>query len=382
MSMLPRLKPNKFYDLVIEVAIVRPGPIQGNMVHPYLRRRNGEEAVPAYPNDEIEAVLDKTLGVPLFQEQAMQLAVVAAGFTPGEADQLRRAMGAWRRPGLIDQFHKKLIDGMLAKGLTLEFAERVFNQIRGFGEYGFPESHAASFALLVYVSAWLKHYYPAAFCRLAHQQPADGLLCPGPAHSRRPRRISVPVLPADVNASGWDCRLEMGSSTEANLRLGFRLLKGIPQAAVEKIEAAQQAGPFASLDDFVRRTGLSQAIVTKLAEADAFSSLAIGRRTALWQALGQEKRNRAMPLLANLADEEPPAELPSMPLIEQVFADYRTSGLSLKAHPISFFRARARRAPRHARRESQANRPQAAICGSRAWSSRGSGREPQKESRS
>jgi error-prone DNA polymerase len=337
MSMLPRLKPNKFYDLGIEVAIVRPGPIQGNMVHPYLRRRNGEEAVPPYPNEEIGAVLERTLGVPLFQEQAMQLAVVAAGFQPGEADQLRRAMGAWRRPGLIDQFHKKLINGMLEKKLTLEFAERVFQQIRGFGEYGFPESHAASFALLVYVSAWLKHYYPAVFtASLINSQPM-GFYAPAQL-IRDARAHQVPVLPADVNSSGWDCRLEMGPSAEASLRLGFRLLKGIPQAAVHKIEAAQQAGPFVSLADFVRRTGLSQAIVTKLAEADAFSSLAIGRRAALWQALGQERRNRAMPLLANLADEEPPAELPSMPLMEQVFADYRTSRLSLKAHPISFLR--------------------------------------------
>src|SRR5213079_3258801 len=171
MNMLPRLKPREFYDLVIEVAIVRPGPIQGQMVHPYLRRRSGEEE-PFYPNDEIRAVLGKTLGVPLFQEQAMRLAVVAAGFTPGEADQLRHAMGAWRRTGVIDQFRKKLIDGMLAQGYPAEFAERVFRQIRGFGEYGFPESHAASFALLVYVSSWIKRYYPAAFAAgLLNSQP-------------------------------------------------------------------------------------------------------------------------------------------------------------------------------------------------------------------
>jgi error-prone DNA polymerase len=334
MSMLPRLRPQQFYDLVIEVAIVRPGPIQGNMVHPYLRRRNGEP-VPPYPTPEIEQVLHKTLGVPLFQEQAMRLAVVAAGFTPGEADQLRRAMGAWRRPGIIDQFRKKLIDGMTKRGLTGEFAGQVFNQIRGFGEYGFPESHAASFALLVYVSAWLKCYYPAAFAAAIVNSQPMGFYSPSQL-IRDARSHDVRVLPADVNDSGWDCRLE--PNTSISLRLGLRLLTGIPQAVAETIEAARRAGRFTSLDDFVRRTRLSQAVVAKLAEADAFSSLALDRRAALWQALGQEKRVRSMPLLAGLADDEPPAPLPPMPLVEQVFTDYRTSGLSLKAHPIGFFR--------------------------------------------
>ncbi|HUE72422.1 MAG TPA: error-prone DNA polymerase [Pirellulaceae bacterium] len=327
MSMLPRLRPRCYYDLVIEVAIVRPGPIQGDMVHPYLRRRNHEEPIPPYPNQEIEAVLERTLGVPLFQEQAMQLAVVAAGFTPGQADQLRRAMGAWRRPGLIDQFHKKLIDGMLARGLTQEFAERVFNQIRGFGEYGFPESHAASFALLVYVSAWLKHYYPAAFCAAVINSQPMGFYSPAQL-IRDARQHDVLVLPVDVNASGWDCTWEQSA-----LRLGFRLLKGIPQGAVERIVAAR---PFRSVDDFTRRTGLTQAIITRLADADAFGSLKLDRRAALWQALSQDDRD--IPLLAGLEDDEPPAALPPMPLVEQVFADYRTSGLSLKAHPIAFFR--------------------------------------------
>ena len=206
MSMLPRLRPRCFYDLVIEVAIVRPGPIQGNMVHPYLRRRNGEEPV-AYPNDVVRRVLEKTLGVPLFQEQAMRLAVEAAGFTPGEADQLRRAMGAWRRPGLIDQFHKKLIDGMAAKGFSAEYAEAVFAQIRGFGDYGFPESHAASFALLVYVSAWLKRHCPAAFAAaLLNSQPM-GFYAPAQL-LRNAREHGVETLPVDVNHSRWDCTLE------------------------------------------------------------------------------------------------------------------------------------------------------------------------------
>jgi error-prone DNA polymerase len=354
MSMLPRLKPREFYDLVIEVAIVRPGPIQGKMVHPYLRRRNGEEEVPPYPTPEIEAVLKKTFGVPLFQEQAMRLAVAAAGFTPGEADQLRRAMGGWRRPGLIDQFHQKLIDGMIARGLSGEFAEQVFNQIRGFGEYGFPESHAASFALLVYVSACLKRHHPAAFAAaLINSQPM-GFYSPAQL-IRDARSHGVCVLPVDVNASGWDCTFEVSPKSKVqsprsdnfgpwtsdlgpSLRLGLRLINGLPQAAAKKIEAARQAGPFASLDNFVRRTGLSQAVVAKLAEADAFSSLAIDRRAALWQALGQEKRVRSMPLLAGLADEEPLAALPPMPPVEQVFADYRAAGLSLKAHPVGFFR--------------------------------------------
>jgi error-prone DNA polymerase len=342
MSMLPRLKPEKFYDLVIEVAIVRPGPIQGDMVHPYLRRRNKEEEVPPYPNKEIEAVLSRTLGVPLFQEQAMRLAVVAAGFTPGEADQLRRAMAGWRRPGLIDQFHKKLIDGMQAKGLTGEFAERVFQQIRGFGEYGFPESHAASFALLVYVSAWLKCYYPDAFCAaLLNSQPM-GFYAPAQL-IRDAREHGVSVLPADVNNSGYDCRLE-GSTFAARwqkhcaLRLGLRLLSGIPAAASAAIEQAKEHGPFTSMDDFTQRTGLSPAVVAKLAEADAFGSLALDRRNALWHALSQEKGKKPQPLLAGLWEVEPAAELPPMTLSEQVFSDYRTSGLSLKAHPISFFR--------------------------------------------
>ena len=206
MSMLPRLQPKCFYDLVIEVAIVRPGPIQGNMVHPYLRRRNGEEPV-EFPNEAVRRVLEKTLGVPLFQEQAMRLAVEAAGFTPGEADQLRRAMGAWRRPGVIDQFHRKLTEGMLARGFTPEWAEAVFHQIRGFGEYGFPESHAASFALLVYVSCWLKHHYLAAFtAALLNSQPL-GFYAPAQL-VRNAREHGVEVLPVDVNYSQWDCTLE------------------------------------------------------------------------------------------------------------------------------------------------------------------------------
>jgi error-prone DNA polymerase len=332
MSMLPRLRPREFYDLVIEVAIVRPGPIQGNMVHPYLRRRAGLEPV-TFPNDEIRQVLQKTLGVPLFQEQAMRLAVVAAGFTPGEADQLRRAMGAWRRTGVIEQFRTKLLDGMQAKGLSLEFSESVFRQIRGFGEYGFPESHAASFALLVYVSSWLKCYYPAAFtAALINSQPM-GFYAPAQL-VRNAREHGVEVRAIDVNASRWDCTLEEGA-----LRLGLRLVRGLSEAHARTIEGARQRGPFIGWDDFARRTRLSRAVMSRLAGADAFSSLALARRAALWQALAEEKTHRALPLFEAAAPEdEPLAPLPPLEIEEEVVADYRTSGLSLKAHPMQFHR--------------------------------------------
>ncbi len=356
MSMLPRLRPREYYDLVIEVAIVRPGPIQGNMVHPYLRRRAGLEPV-TYPNDEIEGVLSKTLGVPLFQEQAMRLAVVAAGFTPGEADQLRRAMGAWRRPGIIEQFRQKLLTGMQAKGLPEEFAANVFRQIRGFGEYGFPESHAASFALLVYVSAWLKHHHLAAFtASLINSQPM-GFYAPAQL-VRCARDHGVEVRGIDVNASWWDCTLEEAGETRNSelgirkeggtrkrkdcsfaLRLGLRMISGLSEVHARTIEAARRAGPFVSLDDFARRTGLSRAVIKRLAAADAFASLALDRRTALWQALGQEEPGDNLPLLAQMADEpEPVAPLPAMPLRKQVVADYQTAGLSLRAHPLQFER--------------------------------------------
>ena len=370
MSMLPRLRPRSFYDLVIEVAIVRPGPIQGDMVHPYLRRRNGEEAV-TYPSEAIRGVLEKTLGVPLFQEQAMRLAMVAAGFTPGEADQLRRAMGAWRRTGVIDQMRHKLIDGMRAHGLSAEYAEAVFRQIRGFGDYGFPESHAASFALLVYVSAWLKHHYPAAFAAaLLNSQPM-GFYAPAQL-VRDARQHGVEVLPVDVNRSAWECTLEengQGTAVPAaakpddfvilatdhwplttdhySLRLGFNTLLGMAAAHVERIERARQEGPFRSLDDFARRTGLSRAVLTRLAKAGTFGSLRLDRRTALWDALGQDQKE--LPLFDRRVQEtrQPdaplhsthPAFLPAMSAAEEVLADYRTAGLSLRAHPLEFLRA-------------------------------------------
>ena len=342
MSMLPRLRPRCYYDLVIEVAIVRPGPIQGQMVHPYLRRRVGIEPV-TYPNDAVKEVLHKTLGVPIFQEQAMRLAVVAAGFTPGEADQLRRAMGAWRKTGVIEQFKRKLLDGMHENGLTDDFAERVVKQIQGFGEYGFPESHAASFALLVYVSCWLKHYYPAVFCASIINSQPMGFYAPAQL-VRDAQQHGVTVLPIDVNHSDWGCTLESDPSEPAEnwtfaMRLGLRLIRGLARADVDAIEAARADGPFQSMDDFSNRTQLSQSSMMRLGEADVFGSLGHDRRQALWKTMGQERSTKPMPLFADLTDEpEPSVTLPPMASIEQTFADYDTTGLSLKAHPISFYR--------------------------------------------
>ncbi|RCS53947.1 error-prone DNA polymerase [Bremerella cremea] len=334
MSMLPRLRPRCYYDLVIEVAIVRPGPIQGDMVHPYLRRRFGEEEE-IYPNDAIRNVLRKTLGVPLFQEQCMQLAIVAAGFSPGEADQLRRAMGAWRRPGIIDQFRQKLLDGMKQHGLEGEFAEQVFRQIRGFGEYGFPESHAASFALLVYVSAWLKHYYPAHFTAAVINSQPMGFYAPSQL-IQDARKHKVEVRPVDVNRSEWDCCIERGA-----IRLGLRLITGLQRTTADIITHCRKDVYFQSMDDFQRRTRLSQAQVELLAEADALASLSPGRREAMWSALTISQKPRQKTLFDDLEpEEEPSAILPTMPPEEEVYTDYRTTGLSLRSHPMAFQRER------------------------------------------
>lgn len=355
MSMLPRLKPRCFYDLVIEVAIVRPGPIQGQMVHPYLKaRRTGVQ--PEYPNDEIRQVLSKTMGVPIFQEQAMRLAVVAAGFTPGEADQLRRAMAAWRRPGVIDQFRKKLLDGMLERGLSAEFAERVFQQIRGFGEYGFPESHAASFALLVYVSCWLKHYYPAVFCASILNSQPMGFYAPSQL-VRDAREHGVRVARVDVNHSDWECKLERvvgpvenasanATDTAATqpwqLRLGLLMIRGLAEQIGERIVAVRLAGgAYRDLADLTRRTRLGQAVITRLADAGALASLTGDRRAAYWQALAQDSSAKELSLLeATGADVDDPLPefLQPMQEMEEVYADYETTGLSLRAHPVSFVR--------------------------------------------
>ena len=360
MSMLPRLKPHCFYDLVIEVAIVRPGPIQGDMVHPYLRRRAGEEPV-EFPNREVRSVLHKTLGVPIFQEQAMRLAIVAAGFTAGEADQLRRAMGAWRKTGVIAAFHDKLVRGMLARGYEIEFAERVFNQISGFGEYGFPESHAASFALLVYVSAWLKRYYPASFCAAIINSQPMGFYAPAQL-VRDAQEHGVSVSAIDVNVSCWDCTLEPTDAEAAvpvvkgseelqatrtfghherghAIRLGFRLLRGFSHQPAVVIEQERvRGGLFRSFDDFARRTGLSKSVLQQLARGDAFASLQVNRREALWKAMPAKQD---LPLFQDVAgpitDEADP-HLPDVTPQQDVIQDYSTSGLSLKKHPLSFLR--------------------------------------------
>lgn len=334
MSMLPRLKPRCYYDLVIEVAIVRPGPIQGEMVHPYLRRRNGEEE-PEYPNEAIQKVLQKTLGVPLFQEQCMQLAIVAAGFTPGEADQLRRAMGAWRRPGLIDQFRQKLIEGMARHALTGEFAERVFQQIRGFGEYGFPESHAASFALLVYISAWLKCHYPAEFTAAVINSQPMGFYAPAQL-IRDVRDHGITVRPIDVNASCWDCTIEDGDG----LRLGFRLVKGFQQTWAEALVQARNEKPFSSMKDLLLRTRLPLNQVTLLAEADAFRGVKDSRRESVWKALAADAKPKQLLLFEQIGLDEAESGLPEMTPEEEVYADYHATGLSLRSHPLAFQRER------------------------------------------
>lgn len=341
MSMLPRLRPTKFYDLVIEVAIVRPGPIQGNMVHPYLQRRDrdkaGEELEPICEDERVNAVLKRTLGVPLFQEQAMQLAVEAAGFTPGEADRLRKAMGGWRRPGLIQDFRQRLIDGMLQRGHSEEFAERLFKQINGFGEYGFPESHAASFAKLAYVSAWLRYHYQAAFtASLINSQPM-GFYAPAQliqdALSRQD--IALDVRPVDVNYSQWDCTLEEDGQA---LRLGMRLVRSLTKSAADRILHARSA-PFSSARDLMVRAELSRSDVEHLAFADAFGSLALDRRKALWQAFDHAAATEDLPLFADF--EEAESELPDFVQLseqQEVFADYASTGLSLRKHPLSFYR--------------------------------------------
>ncbi len=338
MSMLPRLKPRCYYDLVIEVAIVRPGPIQGQMVHPYLRRRAGEEEVD-YPNDAIREVLHKTLGVPIFQEQAMRLAIVAAGFTPGEADQLRRAMGAWRRPGLIDDFRQKLLQGMLAQGLSADFAEQVFRQIRGFGEYGFPESHAASFALLAYASAWLKHHYPVSYtAALLNSQPM-GFYAPSQLIDDL-RRHGGEIRPIDVNASDWNCTLEPAETRTTPhrhaLRLGLRLARGLSQDMLAPLFAARQDGPFRSIPELAQRTRLSQAVLAKLSQSDALVSLSTNRRQAQWDLLAADAH---LPLWSTSSLEpQKTAVLPKLSPSEEVLADYQATGLSLKSHPIAFHR--------------------------------------------
>jgi len=333
MSMLPRLKPKEFYDLVIEVAIVRPGPIQGGMVHPYLRRRQGLEPV-TYPSEAVKGVLSRTLGVPIFQEQVMQLAIVAAGFTPGEADQLRRSMAAWKRRGGLGHFERRLIDGMRARGYDESFARQIFSQIQGFGEYGFPESHAASFALLVYSSAWLKCYEPAAFtCALINSQPmgfyATAQLV------RDARDHGVEVRPISVCHSDWDCSLERRADDEPALRLGLRLVKSLGEAAAERIMTARAQGAFASVQDLAKRADLLRRELEALADAGALRELSGNRHLTFWQVAGSEQE---LPL-APVPDAPEGTPLLAPPTEGQnISADYRTQGLTLGRHPLALLR--------------------------------------------
>ena len=339
MAMLPRLKPATFYDLVIEVAIVRPGPIQGDMVHPYLRRRQGREAV-EYPSEELRQVLRKTLGVPLFQEQVMRIAIVAAGFTPAEADQLRRAMASFRNPGTIHSFRDKFIEGMTGRGYTRDFAERCFRQIEGFGEYGFPESHAASFAHLAYVSSWLKCHYPAVFaCALLNSQPM-GFYAPAQI-VRDARDHGVEVRPTDVNDSDRDCTLEGAAGGPLSLRLGLRRIRGLKEEAADRLTAARGDG-YRSPLDLWQRTGISPAVLTRMAGADAFTSMGLNRRQAAWAVRAMSEAG-PLPLFDSPERDRsfrPEPALPGMSVGEQVAADYRTTGLSLKHHPVALLRRR------------------------------------------
>ena len=358
MNMLPRLRPREFYDLVIQVAIVRPGPIQGDMVHPYLKRRRGAEQVvipapaPEHgPPDELSSILERTLGVPIFQEQAMKIALDAAKFSSAEANRLRKAMATFRSRGMVDELQDMMVERMVTRGYDREFAERCFNQIRGFGEYGFPESHAASFAHLVYVSSWLKCHFPAAFgCALLNSQPM-GFYAPAQI-VRDAVEHGVTVLPADVNCSAWDCSLEMAAGwargvgkEKIALRLGLRQIDGLPEHVAARIVAAREkSGPFADVAALKERAGVSPAMIERLASADAFASMQLSRRQALWDARSLVAAPD-LPLFAaaqarDEGAEANPTRLPQMPLSEEVVADYQTTRLSLKAHPMAFLRSR------------------------------------------
>ena len=333
MAMLPRLRPACFYDLVIEVAIVRPGPIQGGMVHPYLRRRTGTEPV-TYPSEAVRSVLKRTLGVPIFQEQVMQLAVVAAGFTPGEADQLRRSMAAWRKRGDLKGFQRRFVEGMLKRGYEHEFGERLFRQIQGFGEYGFPESHAASFSLLVYISAWLKCHHPAIFCcALLNSQPM-GFYAPAQL-VQDARRHGVEVRAVSVAASAWDCTLETADGADPSLRLGLRVVKGFSKSAAERLLEARAERVFASVDDLARRARMDKKNLQALARADALTSLAGHRRQASWSVLG----TNAGELLGKPVEiQEANVVLDAPGIGEELVADYASVGFSLRRHPLSLLR--------------------------------------------
>ena len=343
MSMLPRMKPKLFYDLVIQVAIVRPGPIQGDMVHPYLRRREGLEK-PEYPRPELRAVLEKTLGVPLFQEQAMKVAIVGAGFTPSEADQLRRAMATFKFTGGVSHFSEKLVEGMVARGYPREFAERTFRQLEGFGSYGFPESHAASFAKIAYASAWMKYHHPDVFCAALMNAQPMGFYAPAQI-VRDAREHGVEVRPPCINASRWDCTLEPTSGRWLAVRLGLRQVRGLSNADGAAIVAARGTVPFQSIEDVWRRTGVPRASIEKLADADAFHAFGADRRQGLWKVRGLGEAPLPLFAAADRAAEtfsaegiEPEVTLRPLNDGREVIEDYRTLQLSLRAHPLTFLR--------------------------------------------
>lgn len=340
MSMLPRLKPRHYYDLVVQIAIVRPGPIQGNMVHPYLARRSGKEPV-VYPSEQIREVLERTLGVPIFQEQVMKIAIVAAGFSGGEADQLRRAMAAWKKKGGLEPFQEKLIEGMRERGYDESFAQQIYSQIKGFADYGFPESHSASFALLAYVSSWLKCYHPAAFvCALLNSQPMGFY---GSAQLvQDARRHAVAVLPVDVNHSEWDSTLSypVVNSVTPVLRLGLRLIKGLSYVGGQRLCEARRTGPFISVQSLLERTGINNTDSESLAAADALKVLSKDRYRAFWDVAGYEER---LPLFASAhqwpeADQTLPILLPKPSEGQNIVADYNSIGLTLRRHPLALLR--------------------------------------------
>jgi DNA polymerase III alpha subunit len=340
MNFLPRMRPRSFYDLVIQVAIIRPGPIQGDMVHPFIRRRNGEEAV-EFPSDALGAVLRKTLGVPLFQEQAMQIAIVGASFTPTEADALRRALATFKKKGHVSEFRARFLRGMQNNGYDPDFAARCFAQIEGFGAYGFPESHAASFALLVYASAWIKCHYPAVFaCALLNSQPM-GFYSPAQI-VRDAQAHGVEVRPVCVNLSAWDHTLEPDGTGALALRLGLRQIRSLSEEDAHWVIAARGNG-YLSPRDLWRRAGLSQKPLRALAEADAFAALGFDRRAALWELRGLGPA-QDLPLFARdlegEAHNEAAPNLPQMTEGEAVIEDYASLRLTLKRHPVAFLRGK------------------------------------------
>jgi error-prone DNA polymerase len=351
MSMLPRLRPRSFYDLVIEVSIVRPGPITGGMVHPYLRRRNGEEPV-EYPHPSLQPVLARTLGVPLFQEQVMKLAVVAADYTPGEADQLRRDMAAWKQAGAIEKHRERLIERMQQKGIEVAFAERVFNQIKGFGEYGFPESHAASFALIAYATAWLKCHYPVEFAAALLNALPMGFYAPSTIIDDA-RRHGVEVRPVDVMCSAWDCTLERlsGVGERFAVRMGLRFVKGLTREDGRRIAACEGGAAFDSLGAFIRQTGLATRALRLLAEAGALDGFGLERRQTLWtidgaarfrDPLGLETSPMAVEADAGDGQGGGVADLPlfrALQPAELIAWDYRSSDHSTRGHPVEPLRA-------------------------------------------